>query len=170
MIKIDRDPCWLKEAVFPDDFKTYSIEGNGRIIATIRDELALLFPTVQEVASQGELAFVLVEEESLGEEGYAIEKNSSGVIVKANFPKGLLYGFYDIYRQVRQKQTLESTYSVPDQSFRMINHWDNMDGSIERGYAGESIFYKENTFRRDYDLVRQYARLLFCGHQCIEHQ
>lgn len=160
MIKIDRDPCWLKEAVFPDDFKTYSIEGNGRIIATIRDELALLFPTVQEVARQGELAFVLVEEESLGEEGYAIEKNSSGVIVKANFPKGLLYGFYDIYRQVRQKQTLESTYSVPDQSFRMINHWDNMDGSIERGYAGESIFYKENTFRRDYDLVRQYARLL----------
>lgn len=160
MIKIDRDPCWLKEAVFPDDFKTYSIEGNGRIIATIRDELALLFPTVQEVARQGELAFVLVEEESLGEEGYAIEKNSSGVIVKANFPKGLLYGFYDIYRQVRQKQTLESTYSVPDQSFRMINHWDNMDGSIERGYAGDSIFYKENTFRRDYDLVRQYARLL----------
>ena len=160
MIKIDRDPCWLKEAVFPDNFKTYSIEGNGRIIATIRDELALLFPTVQEVASQGELAFVLVEEESLGEEGYAIEKNSSGVIVKANFPKGLLYGFYDIYRQVRQKQTLENTYSVPDQSFRMINHWDNMDGSIERGYAGESIFYKENTFRRDYDLVRQYARLL----------
>lgn len=160
MIKIDRDPCWLKEAVFPDDFKTYSIEGNGRIIATIRDELALLFPTVQEVVRQGELAFVLVEEESLGEEGYAIEKNSAGVIVKANFPKGLLYGFYDIYRQVRQKQTLESTYSVPDQSFRMINHWDNMDGSIERGYAGDSIFYKENTFRRDYDLVRQYARLL----------
>lgn len=160
MIKIDRDPCWLKEAVFPDDFKTYSIEGNGRIIATIRDELALLFPTVQEVVRQGELAFVLVEEESLGEEGYAIEKNSAGVIVKANFPKGLLYGFYDIYRQVRQKQTLENTYSVPDQSFRMINHWDNMDGSIERGYAGESIFYKESTFRRDYDLVRQYARLL----------
>lgn len=160
MIKIDRDPCWLKEAVFPDDFKTYSIEGNGRIIATIRDELALLFPTVQEVVRQGELAFVLVEEESLGEEGYAIEKKSAGVIVKANFPKGLLYGFYDIYRQVRQKQTLENTYSVPDQSFRMINHWDNMDGSIERGYAGDSIFYKENTFRRDYDLVRQYARLL----------
>lgn len=160
MMKIDRDPCWLKEAVFTDDFKTYSIEGNDQIIATIRDELSLLFPAVQEVASQGDLAFVLVEEESLGEEGYAIEKKFSRVIVKANFAKGLLYGFYYIYRQVRQKQTLESTHSIPDQSFRMINHWDNMDGSIERGYAGDSIFYKDNTFRRDYDLVRQYARLL----------
>ena len=159
-MKIDRDPCWLKEAVFTDDFKTYSIEGNDQIIATIRDELSLLFPAVQEVASQGDLAFVLVEEESLGEEGYAIEKKFSRVIVKANFAKGLLYGFYYIYRQVRQKQTLESTHSIPDQSFRMINHWDNMDGSIERGYAGDSIFYKDNTFRRDYDLVRQYARLL----------
>lgn len=160
MMKIDRDPCWLKEAVFTDDFKTYSIEGNNQIIATIRDELSLLFPAVQEVTSQGDLAFVLVEEESLGEEGYAIEKKFSRVIVKANFAKGLLYGFYYIYRQVRQKQTLESTHSIPNQSFRMINHWDNMDGSIERGYAGDSIFYKDNTFRRDYDLVRQYARLL----------
>ncbi|MDN6437140.1 MAG: alpha-glucuronidase, partial [Lactococcus sp.] len=42
----------------------------------------------------------------------------------------------------------------------MINHWDNMDGSIERGYAGDSIFYKDNTFRRDFKLIRQYARLL----------
>ncbi|WP_347082968.1 alpha-glucuronidase [Enterococcus gallinarum] len=160
MMKINRDPCWLKKTAFTNDFKTYSIEGNDRIIATIRDELSLLFPAVQEVSRKGELAFVIVADENLGEEGYAIENNSSRIIVKANFPKGLLYGFYYIYRQVQQKQTIESTYSVPDQSFRMINHWDNMDGSIERGYAGDSIFYKDNTFRRDYNLVRQYARLL----------
>ncbi len=42
----------------------------------------------------------------------------------------------------------------------MINHWDNFDGSIERGYAGESIFFDNNTFRGDMELIRQYARLL----------
>ncbi|MDR0886374.1 MAG: alpha-glucuronidase [Clostridiales Family XIII bacterium] len=54
----------------------------------------------------------------------------------------------------------EPITSIPDQSFRMINHWDNIDGSIERGYAGDSIFYKDNTFRRDFGIVRQYASLL----------
>jgi alpha-glucuronidase len=42
----------------------------------------------------------------------------------------------------------------------MLNHWDNFDGSIERGYAGDSIFYDRNEFRGDYDLLTQYARLL----------
>ena len=42
----------------------------------------------------------------------------------------------------------------------MLNHWDNFDGSIERGYAGDSIFYDHNEFRGDYDLLTQYARLL----------
>lgn len=50
--------------------------------------------------------------------------------------------------------------SIPDQSIRMINHWDNFDGSIERGYAGESVYYEDNHFRGDLDLIRQYARLL----------
>jgi alpha-glucuronidase len=42
----------------------------------------------------------------------------------------------------------------------MINHWDNMDGSIERGYAGNSIFFRDNQFISDKDSVRDYARLL----------
>ena len=30
----------------------------------------------------------------------------------------------------------------------MVNQWDNMDGTIERGYAGKSIFYRDNTLPR----------------------
>ena len=36
----------------------------------------------------------------------------------------------------------------------------NFDGTIERGYAGSSIFYDNNEFRGDMELIRQYARLL----------
>jgi alpha-glucuronidase len=41
----------------------------------------------------------------------------------------------------------------------MMNQWDNFSGDIERGYSGQSIFYK-NKFTRDYDRIRDYARLL----------
>ncbi|XOW22695.1 hypothetical protein QK911_09790 [Lactococcus lactis] len=34
-----------------------------------------------------------------------------------------------------------SEKSAPNQALRMINHWDQVDGTIERGYAGESIFF-----------------------------
>lgn len=42
----------------------------------------------------------------------------------------------------------------------MINQWDNVDGSIERGYAGESIFYDNGEFTLDLGRIRDYARLL----------
>lgn len=160
MMKINRDPCWLQGTVSNTNFKTFSIEDKDRIVTTIREEMSILFPDTQEISGKGDLAFVFIQDEELGEEGYYIESENSRVVIKANCSKGLLYGFFYIYQQLRQNKPLVTGRSVPDQSFRMINHWDNMDGSIERGYAGDSIFYKDNTFRRDYDLVRQYARLL----------
>ncbi len=43
----------------------------------------------------------------------------------------------------------------PKFKLRLLNHWDNLDGSIERGYAGESIF---EWFHLDEQLIRDYAR------------
>lgn len=42
----------------------------------------------------------------------------------------------------------------------MINQWDNMDGSVERGYAGESIFYEDNRVTSNLQRIQDYARLL----------
>jgi len=43
---------------------------------------------------------------------------------------------------------------------RMISHWDNLDGTVERGYAGASIFFAGGEVTRDLGRVRDYARLL----------
>lgn len=43
----------------------------------------------------------------------------------------------------------------PQFKLRLLNHWDNLDGSIERGYAGNSIF---EWFHLDENLIREYAR------------
>lgn len=43
---------------------------------------------------------------------------------------------------------------------RMINHWDNFDGSVERGYSGRSFLYEDNRFTRDLERIRDYARLM----------
>lgn len=48
----------------------------------------------------------------------------------------------------------------PKLPIRMLDHWDNLDGTVERGYAGRSLFFAEGGVRSDPDRQRQYARLL----------
>ena len=76
------------------------------------------------------------------DDGYRI----SGNVVSARTKQGLLYGKYAFLRG-------EQGESHPYFRLRILNHWDNLDGSIERGYAGESIFWDDY----DVDRVKQYA-------------
>ncbi len=52
---------------------------------------------------------------------------------------GLLYGAYHLLRQQQTGGTL-TAHEVPFFPLRLLNHWDNPDGSVERGYAGKSIW------------------------------
>jgi alpha-glucuronidase len=97
-----------------------------------------------------------------GAEGFIIRAGTEGIIIAGQDEQGLLYGvFRFILLLARGKITagFESA-EAPAAPIRMINHWDDLDGHIERGYAGPSIFYKNN--RLDYDPARisDYARLL----------
>ena len=70
-------------------------------------------------------------------EGYCITESS----ITANNPIGILYGAYELIRLQRTDalSTLPKT-EKPAVELRILNHWDNLDGSIERGYAGKSIW------------------------------
>ena len=50
----------------------------------------------------------------------------------------------------------EKTYN----KLRIVEHWDNVSGDIERGYAGNSIFYKDGKITKNTERIRDYARLL----------
>lgn len=159
-----RDKCWLKKQVVQQDITTYRIQNSiGSVIAcTMERELPLLFkgiiPTDEQKAS---LQFLLEPDGDMGADGYQINKISDSYIVKSATERGLLYGMFGLYRLLMTgKETVYPIVSIPDQEIRMINHWDNFDGSIERGYAGESIYYDNNNFRGDFELIRQYARLM----------
>lgn len=96
------------------------------------------------------------------------------VIVAGQTSKGVLYGVFHLLRYLqggldgKLKPAAEESLhaplldllSNPANPIRMINHWDNMDGSIERGYAGGSIFYDNNAFTANMERLRDYARLL----------
>jgi alpha-glucuronidase len=78
----------------------------------------------------------------LGDAGFAIVSGESLVVVTANTDIGLLYGMFQVLRHLQTHQPANSidTVSVPKIKLRMLNHWDNLDGTIERGYAGYSLW------------------------------
>ncbi len=102
----------------------------------------------------------------INEEGYMIKSlNNNGVgiiMITAKSDKGLLYGTFSFLRRLQMKSDLEGINIIdnPVNNLRIINHWDNLDGSIERGYAGKSIFFLDNELTEELNRVKDYARLL----------
>ena len=155
-----RDLCWLKKKVYQSDISGYHIKDkkDSIVMKTIERELPLLFEGAEASDDPGS-SLVLSLAGDDGSDGYEIKKTETGYGITASTENGLLYGVFSLHRILITKGTLPFK-SEPDQSIRMINHWDNFDGSIERGYAGESIYYDRNNFRGDMEIVRSYARLL----------
>ncbi len=73
---------------------------------------------------------------------YAIRSEADGIRISGPNHIDCLYGTYALLRELAQgadPSTLDIT-SAPAMPLRMLNHWDNPDGDVERGYAGRSIF------------------------------
>ena len=76
--------------------------------------------------------------------------------------RGVLYGMFSLLARIAQEKdvmTLDDSQSPPA-PIRWVSQWDNLDGSIERGYAGRSIFFEKDTVRGDLTRATEYARLL----------
>ena len=105
--------------------------------------LALLTPqdshTIDALGLSGEL-------HALGSDGYLIRRVAVGsgflTAVAANTELGVLYGCFALLRALQTHTPLErlQTTSVPRIARRLLNHWDNIDGTIERGFAGSSLW------------------------------
>jgi len=81
-----------------------------------------------------------------GKEGFVIVSTKTGdkkiIVIAANSDIGVLYGSFHFLRllQTQQDIALLSVTSAPMLQLRMLNHWDNLDRYVERGYAGISIW------------------------------
>lgn len=78
----------------------------------------------------------------LGNEGYSIRSRKGRIVIEANGDAGLLYGTYHLIRLMQCGEPLDGVNitEVPKIDLRHLNHWDNLNGSIERGYAGRSLW------------------------------
>ena len=88
------------------------------------------------------LVFLHSTDASLGTEGYTITNKGRKVIIAAYGDAGWLYGLYHMLRLAATNHTLRklNVREVPFFESRQLNHWDDLNGNIERGYAGRSLW------------------------------
>lgn len=99
---------------------------------------------------------------SNGYDGFEIIGLDKCIKIKSTTSAGVLYGTFKLIQAMLRNEDLENIVgkeASPNQ-IRMVNHWDNISGDIERGYAGKSIFFKDDRVQTYSSRVKEYARLL----------
>jgi alpha-glucuronidase len=89
------------------------------------------------------------------DEGFLIKYAQGKILVTANTDLGLLYGTFSLLKNIQTREKLEGLDLLenPKIQLRLLNHWDNLDRTVERGYAGFSIW---NWHRLPHHIDRQY--------------
>ena len=103
-------------------------------------------------------------EQSLGEEGFRIKQDERVLRITGKTEKGLLYGTFALIRRIAAGEIVNNLNITekPMNPLRMLNHWDNMEGDIERGYSGQSFFFQSEEIivnNRNLDFARLAASI-----------
>jgi alpha-glucuronidase len=94
--------------------------------------------------------------------GTATVRGQTVVVVAGRDERGVLYGAFTLLERIARLEDVSrlNERQEPAAPIRWVNHWDNLDGTIERGYAGRSIFFENGRVPDDLTRVRDYGRLL----------
>lgn len=97
---------------------------------------------------------------TVGNEGFVIRSVKNKTYIVANTEAGLLYGVYRFIRilQLGEFTTHLNIQEKPSYDLRILNHWDNPDGTVERGYSGHSIFKWDEIPGKISPMYEEYAR------------
>lgn len=127
---------------------------NSPLLATAKQELQRGW----QGAAGATVRLTIRKDKALRNDGFRLGPTS----VEAATEAGLLYGVFELLRYQQTGEPLAAGVSNPSYELRVLNHWDNLDGSIERGYAGQSIFWRQDSAfvvtARDKALWQAYAR------------
>jgi alpha-glucuronidase len=159
------DPVRLRE--YRAAISRLVVEGDSPTLAAAREELAVGLrgllgtgiPLARRVTRDGAIvagtpanspliASLPIAEElrRVGDEGFVLRATRLGgrrvIVVAANRDVGVLYGAFHLLRLLQTQASLEglALVSAPSIQLRLLDHWDNLDRTVERGYAGSSLW------------------------------
>ncbi len=113
-----------------------------------------------ELSEPAEGAFILRTSPGPAPDSFSIRRTGRSIAIEGSTDRGVLFGVFALLRRIALAQPIVDERQSPYAPIRWTNEWDNLDGSIERGYGGPSTFFDNNNVRSDLTAASDYARLL----------
>lgn len=142
---------WLRYAEARPPADRVQVRGTSPILATAAAELrrglpASAGPVLLATTADPAVAALRLPVARLGEEGYLVRivriDGAAVTLVTGNGERGVLYGAFALLRHLDSGGSAAAVdlASAPRVALRVLDHWDNPDGTVERGYAGRSLW------------------------------
>lgn len=166
-LRYDRITDQQKLKAYTESIRSWMIEGNSAVLTATRSELSMALngllgsniPQVSAIKDHGTLiagtpsSSPVIASLNLGDrlkkispEGFIIittsVKGKQATVIASNDEAGVLYGTFHFLRMLQSHQEIKnlSVENSPKVKLRILNHWDNLDRTVERGYAGFSLW------------------------------
>ena len=131
---------WSYAAPSSEDGSRLWLRLNPTNTATVTGVKGMAMKELQTYWQGGQV--VLKRQKGMAGDGYTIKSQGQKTVITAGSDAGLLYGAYHLLRlqQTGQPCSMLDVREQPFYDLRILNHWDNPNGTCERGFAGKSIF------------------------------
>ena len=144
-----------------------AVKGDSLVLITARDELirgirGMTGRTLRVESGTPSEPAIVIATENVPPDGYALKTDGRNTLITGGNDRGTLYGVFAYLRKLALGEPVAALNETqtPRVPVRWVNEWNNLDGSIERGYGGRSIFWAEGKAREDLTRVSDYGRLL----------
>ena len=164
-------PCYLNPVLLASGeiATTIAQEYQTAMKAMLGESVKISYEILEEpsVFMQVQKEYEFPEEKEKGQseeilnQAFAIYEEEESIVIAGRTETAVLQGVFAFLRMVALDELVEKMpyYGIPSMPLRMMNHWDDMDGSIERGYSGRSFFYDDYKILYN-DRTEMYARLM----------
>ena len=164
-------PCYLNPVLLASGeiAQTIAKEYQTAMDAMLGETVEISYEVLEEpsVFMQVQKEYEFPEEKRNGQskevldQAFAVYEEEESIVITGRTETALLQGVFAFLRMVTLDNIFQKMpyYCIPSMPLRMMNHWDDMNGSIERGYSGRSFFYDDYKILYN-DRTEMYARLM----------
>src|SRR5262249_48053233 len=105
---------------------------------------------------------IIIATGNLAPDAFTLKTSNRNSLITGGSDRGALYGVFAYLRKIALGETIATLdeTQTPRVPTRWVNEWNNLDGTIGRGYGGRSIFWESGKSRADLSRVNDYGHLL----------
>jgi alpha-glucuronidase len=152
----------LPDRIFVREDSTVLRSARDEMIRGIRGMLGRTLRIDETLSKEPAIVLSLLSGRDIGKDAYLIGWNGSHLSISSGQERGVLYGVFALLNKIAREQDISKINEVqrPAAPVRWVDQWDNLNGTIERGYGGPSIFFENDNVKADLTRVSEYGRLL----------